>query len=218
MTSATHQRRAVLGQCNAQQVIAKALTFAVSAPLPKGAALSGPLELNGAGDIDLRLREQTVTSPELQLAGAEPAAAARPTASVKMNSNVAVNLVSRQLALTGLRGNAQLSGDPIKGAALPVSFAGDVTADLPAQWVQVANLKLSAEGLNLAGDVRAESITGSPVFTGTVAAPQFALDQLLARAGNRAAGHARSEGAEKRGVQRQVQIRRQAAVGRAGQP
>ena len=165
-----------------QQVIAKALTFAVSAPLPKGAALSGPLELNGAGDIDLRLKEQTVSSPDLQLQ-VQNLRSGTTAFSVKMNSNVAVNLVSRQLALTGLRGNAQLSGDPIKGEALPVSFGGDVTADLPAQWVQVANLKLSAEGLNLAGDVRAESITNSPVFTGTVAAPQFALDKLLARAG-----------------------------------
>jgi AsmA protein len=156
----------------AQHVVAKALNF----------AMSGPIELNGAGDIDLRLREQTVSSPDLQLA-VQNLRHGTTTVTVKMNSNVAVNLVSRQLALTGLRGNAQLSGDSIKGEALPVSFGADVTADLPAQWVQVANLKLSAEGLNLAGDVRAESIIDSPVVTGTLAAPQFALDKLLARAG-----------------------------------
>lgn len=155
----------------AQQAIAKALKFAVS----------GPIELNGAGDIDLRLKEQTVSSPDLQLQ-VQNLRHGTTAVAVQMNSNVAVNLVSSQLALTGLRGNAQLSGGPIKGGALPLSFGGDITADLPAQWVQIANLKLSAEGLNLTGDVRAESITDSPVFTGTVAAPQFALDKLLARA------------------------------------
>lgn len=166
----------------AQQIIGKALVFSFNAPLPKGGVLSGPIEVSGAGDVDLRLAQQTLSSPDLQLKipGLRHGAM---NAALQLNSNVAVNLASQQIALSGLRGEGRLSGAPISGEALPISFGGDVTADLATQSVQVADLKLNAAGLSVAGEVRAESIAGTPLISGTLAAPQFALRKLLARFG-----------------------------------
>ena len=166
----------------AHQIIGNALVFSLSVPLPAHSAPGEPIEINGAGDVNLRLAEQTLTSPDLQVTVKNLRNGAS-GASVQFHSTVAVNLANQQLGLTALRGDAQLSGKPLAGAPLAVNFSADATADFAAQLVQVKNLKLRAEGLSVTGDVRAESISSNPVLSGTLAAPEFALHTVLARFG-----------------------------------
>jgi AsmA protein len=165
-----------------RQIIGNSLVFTLSVPLPDHSTPGAPIEISGAGDVNLRLIEQTVTSSDLQLTVKNLRTGAN-SASVQLHSDVVVNLTSQQLALTTLRGDAQLSGEPITGGPLPVNFGANVTVDLATQSVQAKNLKLTAEGLSVAGDLFAESLASTPVVSGTLAAPEFALRTVLARFG-----------------------------------
>ena len=166
----------------ARQVTGNSLVFSLNVARPASGAAGEPIAISGAGEVMLRLAEQTLTSPDLQLT-VKNLRNATNSASVQLRSNVAVNLASQQLALSGLSGEAQLSGKPLAGDPLAVKFNADISADLAAQLVQISNLKLNAEGLSVAGNVRAESILSTPVLSGAIAAPQFALATVLARFG-----------------------------------
>ena len=161
---------------------ARSFALALNAPAPPDSGISGPIALEADGDVDLRLAENAITSPGLRVR--VPALQIGDlTLSTQISSALAGALDSMRFALDGMRSETQLSGARFGANALPVFVGGDVRLDLPAQSAQIGELRLEIADMKAGGDIQIRDFAGTPAISGTLAAPAFALDALLARVG-----------------------------------
>jgi len=166
----------------ARLLATRGLEIALDAPPLPGAGLASPLALSAGGDVDLRLAEGTVTSAELNVR--LPQLRHRDIeAGLRIVTALAADLGARKLLLKGLRSEGELRGGPLGEQPLPLGFDGDVTLDLAERGAQVKEMRVRAGGFSAGGELHGRLGPPYTVIDGSLAAPTFALRELLARAG-----------------------------------
>ncbi len=96
-----------------------------------------------------------------------------------LKTRLSLDLARQRYRADGLRLTARLSGAGIPAGRMTLKAGSDISADLGAQTLQVAALRLEGLGLRATGGIEGQTILDAPRFKGDLDIPAFQPRELL---------------------------------------
>lgn len=105
------------------------------------------------------------------------------TESINFTTDLIVNKNLDIFKLVAVKLESVTKGKDIPGGALTANLIAEIAVDLTQQTLNIAGLKLDAEGLSVSADISGTNIKDNPVFNGPIKIAEFNLAQFMKKMG-----------------------------------